>query len=145
MRLVIQRVRSAQVIVDKQKISQIEQGLLIFLGIHRDDDGSEIEWLAKKVCGLRIFEDEKGKMNLSVIAVQGEILLVPQFTLYGNCEHGRRPDFTKAAPPEQAKQFYQSFATALSKNDCQPKLGKFGAHMQVKLDNDGPVTMILDR
>ena len=145
MKLLIQRVNSAKVEVDGKIISEIGKGLLIFLGVSNTDDGSEIEWLARKVTELRIFEDELGKMNLSVKDIMGELLLVSQFTLYAECNKGRRPDFNNAAKPETAEKYYLEFANELSKNDVKPKLGIFGAFMKVSLQNDGPVTIILER
>ncbi|MDP8203515.1 MAG: D-aminoacyl-tRNA deacylase [Candidatus Tenebribacter mawsonii] len=145
MKLVIQRVKQAGVEVDGNEISSIGNGLLIFIGISTDDDGNNIEWLVKKTIDLRIFEDEQNKMNLSVRDVEGEILLVSQFTLYGNCKKGRRPDFMEAAKPEKAEKLYLEFAEVLKLNGIIPKLGKFGKHMNIKLLNDGPVTMILEK
>jgi len=145
MKLVIQRVKSAKVEVDNKIVSEIGKGLLILLGVSETDSGSEIEWLAKKVVELRIFEDENKKMNLSLKDIAGEILLVSQFTLYADCRKGRRPDFNKAAKPEKAEKFYQEFALELEKNWIKPKMGIFGAFMQVSLINDGPVTIILEK
>jgi len=145
MKLVIQRVQQAKVKIDGKEISKIGKGLLILIGISKEDDGSQIEWLSKKVIDLRIFEDQQEKMNLSLKDIDGEILLVSQFTLYGNCTKGRRPDFLNAAQPENAEKMYLNFAKALGQNGVSPKLGKFGEHMSVSLLNDGPVTMILER
>ena len=145
MKLVIQRVKSAKVEVDDKIVSKIGKGLLILLGVSETDSGSEIEWLAKKVVELRIFEDEDKKMNLSLKDIEGEILLVSQFTLYADCRKGRRPDFNKAAKPEIAERLYEEFAFELEKNGIKPKVGIFGAFMQVSLINDGPVTIILER
>ena len=145
MKLVIQRVKHAGVEVDGREVSRIRKGLLILIGISKDDDGSQIGWLAKKVVELRIFEDEQDKMNLSLKDINGEILLVSQFTLYGSCKKGRRPDFLNAAQPEKAEKMYLDFAEAIKQNGIIPKLGKFGEHMDITLLNDGPVTMILER
>ena len=145
MKLVIQRVKSAKVEVNNNLVSEIGKGLLILLGVSETDSGSEIEWLAKKVIELRIFEDEIQKMNLSVKDVFGEILLVSQFTLYADCRKGRRPDFNKAAKPEKAERLYKEFANELAQKGIRPKMGIFGAFMQVSLVNDGPVTIILER
>ncbi len=145
MKLVIQRVKYAGVEVDGREVSRIGKGLLIFIGISKEDDGTQIEWLAKKAVELRIFEDEQEKMNLSLKDIGGEILLVSQFTLYGNCKKGRRPDFLDAAQSEKAEKMYLDFAEALKQNDIIPKLGKFGKHMNITLLNDGPVTMILEK
>ena len=145
MKLVIQRVKHAKVEVDGKDISSIGKGLLILIGISKEDDGTQIEWLAKKAIELRIFEDDQDKMNLSLKDIGGEILLVSQFTLYGSCNKGRRPDFLNAAQPENAEKMYLDFAEAIKQNGIIPKLGKFGKHMDVTLLNDGPVTMILER
>ncbi|MDO9578168.1 MAG: D-aminoacyl-tRNA deacylase [Candidatus Cloacimonadales bacterium] len=145
MKLVIQRVSSASVSVGGKLISQIGKGFLILLGVSQNDDGSQIEWLTKKVSELRIFPDENGKMNLSVKEVGGEVLLVSQFTLYAGCRKGRRPDFNEAAPPDLAEELYMQFAVELQKIGVPTKLGVFAAHMDVKLVNDGPVTIILER
>ena len=145
MKLVIQRVKHARVEVDGKEVSAIGKGLLIFIGISKEDDGTQIEWLAKKAAELRIFEDDQDKMNLSLKDIGGEILLVSQFTLYGSCIKGRRPDFLNAAHPEKAEKMYLKFAEALKQNGIIPKLGEFGKHMDIVLLNDGPVTMILER
>lgn len=145
MKLVIQRVKFASVKVDGREVSSIGKGLLILIGISKEDNGSQIEWLAKKAVELRIFEDEQEKMNLSLKNIDGEILLVSQFTLYGSCKKGRRPDFLDAAKPEKAEKMYLEFANALKLNGIIPKLGKFGKHMDITLLNDGPVTMVLER
>ena len=145
MKLIIQRVKHARVEVDGKEISSIGKGLLIFLGISKEDDGTQIEWLAKKASELRIFEDEQDKMNLSLKDIDGEILLVSQFTLYGSCIKGRRPDFLNAAQPQKAEEMYLKFAEVIKQNGIIPKLGEFGKHMNITLLNDGPVTMILER
>ncbi len=145
MKSVIQRVRSAKVEVDNKVISEIRKGLLILLGISEEDSGAEIAWLAKKVIELRIFEDTDKKMNLSLKDINGEILLVSQFTLYADCRKGRRPDFNKAAKPDKAEKLYEEFSLELERNGIKPKMGIFGAFMQVSLVNDGPVTIILER
>ncbi|MBT3755866.1 MAG: D-tyrosyl-tRNA(Tyr) deacylase [Candidatus Cloacimonetes bacterium] len=145
MKLVIQRVKHASVEVEGKIISNIGNGLLIFVGISAEDDGTQIEWLAKKAVELRIFEDKENKMNLSLKDVSGELLLVSQFTLYGSCKKGRRPDFLEAARPDKAENMYLEFAEALKQNGIIPKLGKFGEHMNISLLNDGPVTMILEK
>ena len=145
MKLVIQRVKHATVTVEGEVISSIGNGLLVFIGISVEDVGTEIEWLAKKTVELRIFKDEQNKMNLSLKDVEGEILLVSQFTLYGSCKKGRRPEFLEAAKSEKAERMYLEFAEALKQNGIIPKLGKFGEHMNISLLNDGPVTMILEK
>jgi len=145
MRLLIQRVSKAAVSVDGKRVSSIEKGLLIFIGVAKEDDGSQIDWLAQKVVNLRIFEDDYNKMNLSVKDINGEILIVSQFTLYGNSNKGRRPDFLSAANPQKAENMYLDFSNAVTKQGIVPKMGIFGAHMKIDLINDGPVTMILER
>ena len=145
MKLVIQRVKHARVEVDGNEVSSIGKGLFVLIGISKEDDGTQIEWLVKKTVELRIFEDEQDKMNLSLKDIDGEILLVSQFTLYGSCIKGRRPDFLKAAQPQKAKKMYLDFAEAIKQNGINPKLGEFGKHMDITLLNDGPVTMILER
>ena len=145
MKLVIQRVSSAKLEVDGKIVSEINKGMLVLLGISNTDNGSQIEWLAKKLVDLRIFADENGKMNLSIKDVQGEILLVSQFTLYASCKKGRRPDFNNAARPDIAEKLYLEFAEELKKNGIKPRLGIFRAHMNISLTNDGPVTIILER
>jgi len=144
MRIVIQRVSSARLEVGNKIISKIGKGILILLGISDSDNGSEIEWLSKKAIKLRIFPDENGKMNLSVKDIEGEILLVSQFTLYANCKRGNRPDFIKAAKPEKALELYNEFANKIEKQYQKPQMGIFGAYMKISLTNDGPVTIILD-
>ena len=145
MRLVIQRVDSAKVEVEGKLVSKIRKGLLILIGVSASDDGSEIRWLVQKTVGLRIFQDEENKMNLSLKDVNGEILLVSQFTLYANCRKGKRPSFIDAALPEKAERFYNLFAEELEKNGIKIRKGIFGAFMKVSLKNDGPVTIILER
>lgn len=145
MRLLIQRVSSASVTVEDRCVGQIQKGLLVFLGIHRDDTNAPISWLVNKLINLRIFEDEAGKMNLSVQDIQGEILLVSQFTLYADCSSGRRPDFFHAAGGESAKILYDEFCESLKKAFPRTEFGVFGAEMQVKINNDGPVTVLVER
>lgn len=145
MRLLIQRVQEAQVSIQKQLYSQIGPGLLVLLGIHKEDNDSQIKWLVNKLVHLRIFGDEEGKMNRSVKDIGGQILLVSQFTLYGNCLNGRRPDFIQAAPPPIAQPLYQQFIEQLNLEMNQPiQTGLFGAEMQISLVNDGPVTFLLE-
>ena len=145
MKLVLQRVSSAAVAVDGKEISRIGKGFLILLGVGNQDDGSALDWLAKKVKDLRIFPDENHKMNLSIQDVGGEILLVSQFTLYAKCERGRRPDFTSAGAPELAEKLYLEFGKALENMKIPVQYGEFGAMMEVSLCNDGPVTIILEK
>ncbi len=145
MRLVIQRVKSAQVEVDGKIISSIRTGLLVLAGIGKNDDGSEIDWLANKTTDLRIFEDENGKMNLNLHDISGEILLVSQFTLYADCQKGRRPGFDQAAQPEKAKRLFDQFVLSVNALGFKAQTGIFGADMKVSLINDGPVTIILEK
>jgi len=145
MRLVLQRVSKAEVTVAGQRVGSIGAGLVVLLGVGPADTASDISWLVKKCVELRIFEDSDGKMNRSVQDVGGSILLVPQFTLYGRCNRGRRPDFTQAASPEVAEGMYQSFGRALEATGIPVEYGVFGAHMKLSLTNDGPVTILLER
>ena len=145
MRLVIQRVSQASVIVQEEKIAEIGQGYLILVGVTHDDDTSKADWLARKVAGLRLFEDDKGLTNLSLADVGGQVLAVSQFTLYANARKGRRPSFVAAARPEVAEPLFQRFVVTLRQEGVPVQTGVFGAHMQVALINDGPVTLILER
>ncbi len=144
MRAVIQKVSHAQVSVDSQVVAQIGRGVLVLLGVAGDDDEAAAEYLAGKVVGLRIFEDDRGKMNLSLREVAGEALVVPNFTLYGDCSKGRRPSFAHAAAPEHAKALFERFSELLERRNVPAARGVFGAHMKVMLVNDGPVTLIID-
>lgn len=144
MRAVIQRVKSASVTVEGELVSEIDTGLLIFLGIAHDDTQAELDYIANKVANLRIFEDADGKMNCSLLDIGGSALVVSQFTLYGDCRKGRRPSFINAARPEVANELYEKFITALEKLNIPTKGGTFQAMMDVQLVNDGPVTIMLD-
>ena len=144
MRAVIQLVREASVTVDGQITGRIGTGLLILLGVHQDDTNKDVTYLAEKTVNLRIFADENGKMNRSVRDVGGEILVVSQFTLLGDCRKGRRPSYSTAAPPALADQLYQSFISEIIKLGVPVATGKFQAMMEVRLLNDGPVTLIID-
>jgi D-tyrosyl-tRNA(Tyr) deacylase len=144
MRAVIQRVKNASVTVKEQVVGQIKSGLVVFLGITHDDTEEDAKYLAEKVCNLRIFEDDSGKLNLSVLDKKGEILSVSQFTLYGDCRKGRRPSFTEAAHPEVAEKLYDKFNQLLRDMGINIATGVFQAYMQVKIINDGPVTILLD-
>ncbi|HUT04110.1 MAG TPA: D-aminoacyl-tRNA deacylase [bacterium] len=144
MRAVLQRVRSASVTVNGDRISAIGRGLLILLGVTGDDDAKTAARLAEKTAALRIFEDQAGKMNLSVRDVAGEALVVSQFTLYADCNKGRRPSFMNAASPDEARELYERFCELLSGLGVPTRRGQFGAKMIVSLENDGPVTIVLD-
>jgi D-tyrosyl-tRNA(Tyr) deacylase len=144
MRAVIQRVRSARVVVGDEVVGAVGPGLLVLLGVAPADTAAEVQWLADKVVGLRIFADDEGKMNRSVADVGGGVLVVSQFTLYGDCRKGRRPSFVGAAPPEIAEPLYEAFLNAVLALGVPTAAGRFGAMMQVELVNDGPVTLILD-
>jgi D-tyrosyl-tRNA(Tyr) deacylase len=144
MRAVVQRVNRAHVTVDGDVVGRIERGLLVLLGVSRTDTVDQARWLAEKVVGLRIFEDADGKMNLAVADVAGGVLVVSQFTLYGDCSKGRRPSFVDAAPPETAIPLYEAFVNAVKAQGIPTATGRFRAMMEVELVNDGPVTLIVD-
>lgn len=144
MRAVIQRVSRARVSVDGESVGSIGQGLLVFLGIAKTDAQSDADYLAQKVIGLRIFDDESGKMNLSVADVRGSVLAVSQFTLYGDVRKGKRPSFDQAAAPPVASELYEYFVKNIRKSGILCETGRFQAMMQVELVNDGPVTILLD-
>ena len=144
MRAVVQRVCEARVEVEGNTIGATSGGLLVFLGVTHADTENDAKYLAEKIAGLRIFEDEAGKMNLSVQDVGGSVLSVSQFTLYGDCRRGRRPSFTEAAGAEQGQVLYEAFNNALRAQGLAVETGQFQAHMAVSLVNDGPVTMLLD-
>ena len=144
MRAVVQRVLSSSVSVDGKIVGQIGQGFNILLGVGQGDGQKQVEWLAEKIAHLRIFEDENAKMNLSLKDINGSALVISQFTLYGNCEKGRRPSFTDAAHPTTAKKLYEDFVEELKKYDIPVETGIFQADMKVEITNDGPVTMIVE-
>ena len=144
MRLIVQRVSSASVTVENNITGKIGQGLVILAGFSHQDDGAVMGKLAEKAVNLRIFEDAKGKMNLSLLEVKGGILLVSQFTLYADCRKGRRPSFTDSAAPERAQELYQKLIKAFISYGIEVQTGVFGAHMLVNIQNDGPVTIMLD-
>ncbi len=144
MKAVVQRVRSASVTVDGLEISRIGRGLAILLGVAKDDTAKDVNYLAEKIASLRIFEDEAGKMNLSILDIEGEALVVSQFTLLGDCKKGRRPGFDKAAAPDWAEMLYNEFVAALSACGVRVQTGQFQAHMLFAIENDGPVTILLD-
>jgi D-tyrosyl-tRNA(Tyr) deacylase len=144
MRAVLTRVNSASVTIDGEVVGKIGKGFLILLGVGPEDTEKECRYLAEKALGLRIFEDENEKMNLGLDAVNGEVLVVSQFTLYGNCRKGRRPSFAEAAGPELGNQLYEKFLSICEELGYPPQHGRFGADMQVESVNDGPVTILLD-
>ena len=144
MRAVLTRVNSASVTIDGQVVGQIGKGFLILLGVGPDDTAEHCRFLAQKALGLRVFEDENGKMNLGLESVKGQVLVVSQFTLYGSCRKGRRPSFTDAAPPALGEELYEQFLKECETLGYPPQHGRFGADMQVASVNDGPVTLILD-
>lgn len=144
MRSVVQRVSRAFVHVEGETVGQIGKGFLVLLGVGANDTSQELDWMVDKIIGLRVFEDEEGKMNRSILEEKGEILLVSQFTLYGDCRKGRRPSFTAAAPPEKAKALYEEAIAKIALRGIHVDTGIFQAEMKVELVNDGPVTMLLD-
>lgn len=147
MKLLIQRVTRAKVSVEGELIGEIGPGLLLFLGIHRGDDGAEVVWFVDRAIHLRIFQDRSDKMNFSVQDVGGEVLLVSQFTLYAECQTGRRPSFVEAMPSEEAEIVYAMFFSELRRRLGEQRVvsGNFGFHMQIELVNDGPVTILLTK
>jgi D-aminoacyl-tRNA deacylase len=144
LKAVIQRVTEAEVKVAGERSGRIGRGILVLLGVEKGDREPDADWLSEKICNLRIFEDDAGKMNLSVLETGGELLVVSQFTLAGNCAKGRRPSFDSAAPPEEANRLYEYFAVRLRESGLPVETGVFQAMMQVSLVNDGPVTFILE-
>jgi D-tyrosyl-tRNA(Tyr) deacylase len=144
MRAIVQRVKEARVEVDGEVTGRIGEGVLVLLGAGKDDTEEDAEYLAEKILTLRIFEDAEGKMNLSVVDTGGEVLVVSQFTLYGDCRKGRRPSFDKAARPEDAERLYELFVGELRERGAKVETGRFRAMMDVHLVNSGPVTLMLD-
>lgn len=144
MRVVIQRVSKASVSVEGTVVGSIDKGLLVLLGVGQDDDEKDLDYLCDKIANLRIFEDENGKMNKSLVDIKGELLVVSQFTLYGDVRKGRRPNFMNAAEPKKAECMYLEFVNKIRKTGIKVETGKFGEHMHVELINDGPVTILLD-
>jgi D-aminoacyl-tRNA deacylase len=144
MRACVQRVRRAAVSVGGEVCGSIGQGMLVLLGVGPADTETDAQWLAKKIAGLRIFEDSEGKMNLSLADIGGSMLVVSQFTLLGDCRRGRRPDFTAAAPSELAERLYEVFVHAAAQQGVPVATGRFHQHMEVELVNDGPVTLIVE-
>lgn len=145
MKIVVQRVKNAQVEVDKKVVGKIEKGFLVLLGVTHNDTKKEADYLVKKLCNLRVFTDENDKMNLSLKDVNGELLIVSQFTLYADCSGGNRPSFIEAAKPDKANELYEYFCSECEKNDINVEKGIFGADMKVSILNDGPVTIIIEK
>ncbi len=144
MRVILQRVSKALVSIEGANYSQIDQGLLILLGITHEDSQLDIDWMVQKIISLRIFSDDEGKMNLSVQVVNGEVLVVSQFTLFASTKKGNRPSFVNSAKPESALFLYEKFVETLKSSGVKVQTGIFGANMQIELINDGPVTLMLD-
>lgn len=144
MRAVVQRVSKGSVTVENNVIGSINKGLVVLLGITEEDTNSDIDYMIDKIINLRIFEDENEKMNFSLLDINGEILLVSQFTLYGDCRKGRRPNFMSAAKPEKAEFLYNKFVDTIKLQNVNIQTGVFQADMQVHIENDGPVTLIID-
>lgn len=147
MKIVLQRVSKASVSVEEKEIGAIRHGLLLLLGIHQNDTEQQMQWLCNKVLKLRVFDDKDGKMNKSILDVEGELLVVPQFTLYGDtASSGNRPSYTDAARPKKASKLYNKAVSYFKKHSpLKVETGKFGAYMNVQLNNDGPVTLLLER
>ncbi len=144
MRAVVQRVSASSVSVDSEIVGKIDKGLMVLLGVTHDDTQEDVKYLVEKISNLRIFEDDQDKMNLSLLDVGGELLAISQFTLYGDCRKGRRPNFTQAAKPDIANDLYEKFVGQAKDLGINVQTGSFGAHMVVDIVNDGPVTMIID-
>jgi len=144
MRAVVQRVSEARVEVDQEVVGEIGPGFLVLLGVAADDSEQDAEYLADKIVNLRVFEDEEGKLNRSLLEAKGSLLVVSQFTLYGDCRKGRRPSFSHAAPPERAQDLYLKFADKVRSHGVFIQTGRFQALMEVHLVNQGPVTLLLD-
>ena len=144
MRAVVQRVKEAKVDVEGRTVGEIDHGLLVLLGVGEDDSEKDCEYLANKIANLRIFSDDQGLMNLSLVEIEGAVLVVSQFTLWGDCRKGRRPSFTRAARPEKARSLYEHFVGILRGKGLRTATGEFQEMMDVHLVNDGPVTLILD-
>lgn len=145
MKIVVQRVKNAQVEVEGKTVGKINQGFLVLLGITHTDTKEQADYLVNKLCKLRVFTDENDKMNLALKEVEGELLVVSQFTLYADCSQGNRPSFINAARPEQANELYEYFCQECEKKDIKVERGIFGADMKVSLLNDGPVTIIMEK
>lgn len=145
MRIILQRSKEASVTIEQEKVGSISHGLVLLVGVTHEDSLKEVDYLVDKIVNLRIFEDEQGKMNRSLLDTGGAILSVSQFTLYGDTRKGRRPSFTEAAKPDVASDLYDSFNKRLKEKGVQVEAGRFGADMDVELINDGPVTLILEK
>jgi D-tyrosyl-tRNA(Tyr) deacylase len=145
MRAVVQRVSRASVTIDGRTVGAIDRGLAVLLGVGKQDTAEHVEWMADKIASLRIFADDEGKMNRDIVAAGGAVLVVSQFTLYGDVAKGRRPSFVSAAPPETAIPLYEAFVAALAARGLHVETGEFGAMMAVELVNDGPVTLVIER
>jgi D-tyrosyl-tRNA(Tyr) deacylase len=146
MKVVLQRAKDASVIVENETVGSIKSGLVLLVGIHQDDTEEELEWICNKILNLRIFDDDEGKMNLSVQDVRGELLVVSQFTLYGDARKGNRPSYIEAAGPQKAEKLYEEMIRYFKDHsDLNVQSGTFGAYMDVNLTNDGPVTIVLDK
>jgi D-tyrosyl-tRNA(Tyr) deacylase len=144
MRICLQRVKQASVTVERELVGEIGRGMLVLVGIGTEDGEEQVQQMVEKLVGLRIFEDDEGKMNRSLVDVHGEMLVVSQFTLWGDCRKGRRPSFTSAAPPELAEPLYESFVERVAEQGIRVATGQFAAQMDVALVNDGPVTLVLE-
>ena len=144
MRAVVQRVSEARVRIDAEIVGEIEKGFLVLLGVAKNDTIEQARWLADKIVSLRVFNDDGGKMNRDLAEIGGSVLIVSQFTLYGDCSKGRRPSFIDAAPPDTAIPLYEAFINAIKAHGIPTQTGRFGAMMQVELINDGPMTLIID-
>lgn len=145
MRVVLQRVHRAEVLVDGERVGQCGRGVLLLLGVGPHDQEEDARWLAQKIAGLRIFPDAEGRMNLSLLDIQGSALSISQFTLYGDCRKGRRPSFIGAAKPELAEPLWESFCEHLTQAGVPTERGRFGADMQIQSHADGPVTLVLEK
>ena len=144
MRVIVQKVLSSKVTVDNEVIGSIEKGFNLLIGFCKEDTLEDLKYIGDKILNLRVFEDQEDKLNLSLLDVKGDILAISQFTLYGDCRKGRRPNFMNAMGGEDAKKLYEEFVAILKKSGLKVETGKFGAHMKVDIVNDGPVTIMLD-